>query len=130
MACADLRHRGYLCDRITHNEVMSHSGTNFLGNLLSGDYGLLWVSTPADWYMRTPGKRAGPHWDRIRTYLKKAKALRMRIVMMGPPGYMWNITPIRDTIHELGLYVRRMRLCHFGLNRTSMETCQVALIYR
>eukprot|EP00959_Pyramimonas_sp_CCMP1952_P275198 5752667-Pyramimonas_sp.AAC.1 len=27
--------------------------------LLSGDYQLLWVATPADWHARLPGKRAG-----------------------------------------------------------------------
>ena len=108
MACADLRHRGFLRDRITHQEVLAHTGTQFLGNLLSGDYQLLWVSTPAAWHIKTPGKRAGPHWDRIRNYLVKAKSLGIRIVMMGPPGYMWHMTPIRDAIEDMQLRVTRM----------------------
>ena len=115
MACADLRHRGYLCDRITHQEVMAHSGTKFLGNLVAGDYSLLWISTPSDWYMRTPGKRAGPHWERIRNWLVKARALRMRVVLFGPPGYMWRMTPIRDALEDMNMHVVRMRLCHFGI---------------
>ena len=94
---------------------MTSSGTHYLGTLLSGDYQLLWVSTPADWYVRTPGKRAGPHWNRIRNLLVKARALRMQIVMFGPPGYMWKVTPIRDAIEDTKLHTVRMRLCSFGL---------------
>ena len=115
MACADLRTRGFLCDRITHNEVMTSRGSQYLGALLSGDYQLLWISTPADWYVRTPGKRAGPHWERIRNMLVKARALRVRTVMFGPPGYMWKMGPIRDTIEDLKMTVTRMRLCSFGI---------------
>ena len=110
MACADLRHRGYLCDRITHQEVMAQSGTKFLGDFLAGDYHVLWITTPADWYVRVPGKRATSHWDRIRNYLVKAKALRMRVVLFGPPGHMWKIAPMRDSIEDLRLQVVRMRL--------------------
>ena len=60
-ACADLRRRQYICDRITHTELMTHTGTTYLGNILHGDYDLVWISTPADWYVRAPGKRMGPH---------------------------------------------------------------------
>eukprot|EP00959_Pyramimonas_sp_CCMP1952_P229539 4799189-Pyramimonas_sp.AAC.1 len=56
-ACAELRARGYMCDRITHTEVMTSTGTQYLGALLFGDHQLLWVATPADWYVRLPGKR-------------------------------------------------------------------------
>eukprot|EP00959_Pyramimonas_sp_CCMP1952_P066918 1397347-Pyramimonas_sp.AAC.1 len=63
--CAELRTRGYMCDRITHAEVMTSTGTQHLGALLLGDYQLLWVATPADWCVRLPGKRAGPHYQRI-----------------------------------------------------------------
>ena len=66
-ASAELRTRGYLCDRITHTEVMTSEGTKYLGALLSGDYTMLWVATPSDWYVRLPGKRAGPHYQRIKS---------------------------------------------------------------
>eukprot|EP00959_Pyramimonas_sp_CCMP1952_P156415 3271121-Pyramimonas_sp.AAC.1 len=88
VACAQLRTRGYLCDRLTHNELMTTLGTQYLGGLISGDYRLLWISTPADWYVRAPGKKAGPHWQRQ--------------------------TSIRDALEDYKLHVVRMRLCHFG----------------
>ena len=45
---------------------------------------------------------------------KKARALRMRTVVMGPPDYFWELGPIRDAIEALGLRVLRKRFCHFG----------------
>ena len=92
-ATAELRARGYMCDRITHTEVMTCTGTQYLGNLLAGEYHLLWVATPVDWYVRLPGKRAGPHYQRIQNLLVKARALRMQVVMTGPPGYFWKQAP-------------------------------------
>ena len=53
IATAELRHRGYVCDRITHVELMSFIGSQYLGNLLAGDYHLLWVATPSDWTTHT-----------------------------------------------------------------------------
>ena len=76
---------------------------------------MLWVATPSDWYVRTPGKRAGPHYQRIQNLLIKARALRMQIVILGPPGYFWKQGPIKDVIEDLKLSVIRMRLCHFGI---------------
>ena len=114
-ACADLRNRGYTCDRITHNELMTAAGTEYLGALLSGDYVLLWIGTPADWYVRTPGKKSGPHFSRIQNLMTKARKLRMKIIMFGPPGYVWKLAPIHDAIEVLNMNTVRMRLCHFGL---------------
>ena len=36
-ACQDIRERGYTCDRITHNELMTSVGTEYLGAILSGE---------------------------------------------------------------------------------------------
>ena len=74
-------------DRITRVEVMASTGTQYLGILLAGDYRVLRVAAPADWYLRLPGKRTGPHYERIRNLMVKARALRMRVVPMGPRGY-------------------------------------------
>ena len=70
---------------------MTSEGTKYLGALLSGDYAMLWVATPSDWYVRTPGKRAGPHYQRIRNLMVKARAMRMTIVLMGPPGFFLEV---------------------------------------
>ena len=115
IATAELRHRGYVCDRITHVELMSFIGSQYLGNLLAGDYHLLWVATPSDWTIHTPGKRAGPHYQRIQNLMVKARALRMQITLMGPPGYFWKLAPIKDTIEDLRLRTIYMYLCHFGI---------------
>ena len=83
-ACADHRQRRYICDRITHTELMTHTGTTYLGNILHGDYDLVWISTPADWYVRTPGKRMGPHWQNVQTLLTKARELSLHTVLYAP----------------------------------------------
>ena len=64
LACADLRARGYHCDRIAHDELLTHIGTEYFVSLHAGGYHLLWVSTPADWYVRAPGRRMGPRWQK------------------------------------------------------------------
>eukprot|EP00959_Pyramimonas_sp_CCMP1952_P073323 1532554-Pyramimonas_sp.AAC.1 len=97
-ACAELRARGYTSDRITHAEVMTSAVTQYLGAILSGDYQLFWVATPADWYVRLPGKRAGPHYQRIQNFMTKARALRMSIVPVGPPGGAYAMLPFRFEI--------------------------------
>eukprot|EP00959_Pyramimonas_sp_CCMP1952_P446890 9357170-Pyramimonas_sp.AAC.1 len=63
-------------------------GTPYLGGMLSGDYALLWVATPADWYVRLSGRRTGPHYERIRNLLTETRALRTQTVLMGLPGYL------------------------------------------
>eukprot|EP00959_Pyramimonas_sp_CCMP1952_P128872 2694991-Pyramimonas_sp.AAC.1 len=73
------------------------------------------MATPADWYVRLPGKRAGPICQRIQNLITKARALRMTIVIAGPPGYFWKQGPMRDAIEDLDLQVMRMRFCHFGM---------------
>ena len=62
-ASQELVRHGYECQRITHNELMSLVGEEYTGRLLRGEYALLWISTPADWYIRTPNKRSNPHWQ-------------------------------------------------------------------
>eukprot|EP00959_Pyramimonas_sp_CCMP1952_P328551 6878328-Pyramimonas_sp.AAC.1 len=73
---------------------MTTVGTEYLGAVISGDYAQIWVSTPGDWYVRTPGKRVAPHWSRIQNLLTEAKKLRMKIIVFGPPGYVWKLSPI------------------------------------
>eukprot|EP00959_Pyramimonas_sp_CCMP1952_P327731 6861299-Pyramimonas_sp.AAC.1 len=93
---------------------MTSTGAQYLGALLSGDYQLLWVATPADWHARLPGKRAGPHYQRIPNLMTKARALRVTVVLVGPPTYFHKQGFIRDPIEDSDLQVMRMRFCHFG----------------
>eukprot|EP00959_Pyramimonas_sp_CCMP1952_P048879 1021016-Pyramimonas_sp.AAC.1 len=93
---------------------MTSTGTQYLGASLSVDYQLLRVATPADWHVRLPGKRAGPRYKRIQRVMSKARALRMTIVLAGPPGYFWKQGPMREAIADLDLQAMRMRFCHFG----------------
>eukprot|EP00959_Pyramimonas_sp_CCMP1952_P133229 2785354-Pyramimonas_sp.AAC.1 len=94
---------------------MTSTCTQYLGGILLGDYRLLWVATPADWYVRLPGERAGPRYQRIQNLMIEARASRISIVLVRPPGYLWTQGPIRYTSEDLGLPVMRMRCCHFGL---------------
>eukprot|EP00959_Pyramimonas_sp_CCMP1952_P269617 5636708-Pyramimonas_sp.AAC.1 len=70
-ACAELRARGHMCDRITRTEVMTSTGTQDLGNLSSGDYQVQCLATPVDWHVRLPGKRAGPRHQRFQNLTVK-----------------------------------------------------------
>ena len=88
MACAILRLHGYQCDRLSHNELMMSVGSIHTGCLTECKYRLLWISTPADWYVRLPHKRAGPHWQKLQNLMFKAKELKMDIIVFGPPGYI------------------------------------------
>ena len=63
--CPALQNLNYHCDRLTHTEVMTYLGEQYLGQLQRGEYNLLWISTPADWSVRVPGRRQQPHWQRI-----------------------------------------------------------------
>ena len=110
----ELRKHGYECDRITHNELLSSAGTEYTGKLLKGDYSLLWISTPNDWYVRTPTKKANAHWKRIQHWIQKAVVLGMMLILFGPPGFLWKMPNIRETLQESNLTMLRMRLCHFG----------------
>eukprot|EP00959_Pyramimonas_sp_CCMP1952_P063235 1321711-Pyramimonas_sp.AAC.1 len=47
--------------------------------------------------------------------MSKARALRMTIVLVGPPGYFWRQGPMREAMGDVDLQVMRMRFCHFGL---------------
>ena len=109
-----LRSYGHDCDRITHNELMSSSGTEYTGKLLKGDYGLLWISSPHDWHTRTPSKKTTTHWQRIHNWLEKAMALGMIFVLFGPPGFLWKVSNIKEVIKTSNATVVKMRLCHFG----------------
>ena len=112
--CSIITRWGYHCDRITHTELLSYLGEEYLGKILHGDYSLLWISTPADWYVRLPGKRTTPHWQRVQLWITKAHRLQVSVVLFGPPGHMWKIPSIIDTIRDLPLNATKMRLCHFG----------------
>ena len=78
-ACVELRERGYECDRIIHNELMTSAGEEYTGKLQKGDYVLVWISTLADWYVRTPGKRSNPHWQRLQNWMQKACKLNVHL---------------------------------------------------
>ena len=97
-----LVHIGYKCTRLTHNELLSGSGTEYNGKLLKGTYALLWISTPNDWYVRTPTIRSAAHWTGIIIWIKVAHKLDTDIVLFGPPGFLWELPMLK------------IRFCHFG----------------
>ena len=44
----ELKGRHYECDRLTHRELLSSAGTEYTGKLFSGEYSLLWISSPQE----------------------------------------------------------------------------------
>ena len=108
----ELKEKGYECDRITHNELLSSSGAEYTGKLLKGDYSLLWISTPNDWYVRA--KKTTSHWQRLHHWIQKAMLLGILLILFGPPGFFWKVPNVKETIQESKMTVLRMRLCHFG----------------
>ena len=110
----ELRSRGYDCDRITHTELLSSAGTVYTGKLLKGDYSLLWMSTPNNWHARIPTKKATAHWQRMQHWIQKAVVLGIILIVFGPPGFLWKMPNIQETIKESNMTMVRMRLCHFG----------------
>ena len=94
---------------------MASQGEIYNTRLLSGEYDLLWVTTPADWFVRTPGKRENPHWRRILDWMKRAAGRLMKIIIYGPPcTHIWRIPNFWETARELNLRTHRLHLCHFG----------------
>ena len=61
----ELKGRNYDVERITHNELMASTGEVYNTGLLRGDYHLLWIATPGDWYVLTPDRRCNTHWQRV-----------------------------------------------------------------
>ena len=113
-ACVALRAHNYDCDRITHAEVLSHTGESYFRDILEKNYDLLWISTPSDWHVRTPTKKTKTYWKRLQTWITKAVKRNIKTVVYGPPGYFWKIPNIEETIRDLQLGYDKIRLCHFG----------------
>ena len=109
-----LKEVGYTCDRITHNELLSSSGTEYTGKLMQGNYSLLWISSPDDWHARATTRKAATHWQRVGNWTAKAVALGIALMLFGPPGFLWKVPNIRESLQERNATMRRMRLCHFG----------------
>ena len=109
-----LKEKSYECDRLTHNEVMSSAGTEHTGKILNGEYSALWISTPNDYHVRVSSEKRTSHWQRIQLWIHRACILGLLVIMYGPPGFLWKLSAIQETMHEHRMTVARMRLCHFG----------------
>ena len=83
-----LEEKGYKTVRLTHNELMSSTGQEYHSKFANGVYDMLWVATPGDWYVRTPGRKTSPHWKKLQSWIKKAFAMGLILVLCGPPGYL------------------------------------------
>ena len=114
-ASTALRAHAYECDRITHNELMAVSGEHYESRLRSGIYSLLWITTPCDWYVRTPGKRGNPHWQRLISFIKHAHVQRMHVIIFGPPGFLWKLPNFKENLEDLQMDLMRMRLCRLEM---------------
>ena len=110
-----LRDRGYTTTRVTYGELMSTGGEESLGRLLKGNFEVLWISTPTDWFVRPREKRTQSLYNRIGNFIRRSHNLHMQIIMIGPPGTIWKQPPIQEAIADTGLKETRMRLRRFNL---------------
>ena len=115
VAEVELRKQGYECDRLTHNELLSSSGAEYTGKLLKGEYNLLWICTPDDWHVRTSAKKSTTHWQRIQNWIQKAMLLGIMLVVFGPPGFLWKMPNIKETLQDSNMQQMKIRVCHFDL---------------
>ena len=109
----ELLSRGFTCERITHHELLASAGTRYAARLMDGTYSLVWISTPSDWSVRIPGNKVTAHWQRVQQWIHKTATLGIILIIFGPPGFLWKLPNIRETMEECELQVVRMRLCHF-----------------
>jgi len=109
-----LQECGLTTDRITHNELISSAGDEYTGKIMHGNYDLLWITTPSDWFVRAANAKTGAHWKRVHNLICKSMLLGMLFVLFGPPGYMWKVPNLIDTFKENQVTITRMRLCHFN----------------
>eukprot|EP00959_Pyramimonas_sp_CCMP1952_P167802 3507028-Pyramimonas_sp.AAC.1 len=65
----------------------------------------------------------------MRNLLTKARALRMHIVLMGPPGYFWTLAPIRGALDSLNLREIWLGLCHADFKYGRAKQMPVVHIY-
>ena len=109
-----LKKIGYECDRITHSEVLSQAGTAYSGKLMLQEYVILWISSPAGWYLKTKGRKYYAHWLRLWQLMRIALSIGILLVVYGTPNQMWKQTNIYEILTEK-TYVQRIRLCHLDL---------------
>ena len=67
----------YSCIRLTHNELMSLYHDSHLSFILSGSCHLLWVATPADWYVRATCNHRYGHWMRLLAWVRRSNELNI-----------------------------------------------------
>ena len=106
-----LREWGFICDRLTHNDLLSTAGQEQTGKLIRGDYIVLWISSPDDWHARTTNKKTSGHWRRIQNWMEKAILLKIILVCIGPPGLFWKITNVLETLENAAVPIIRLRVC-------------------
>ncbi len=103
---------GVVCTRITHSEFQGSTGQTEFEKLLNGNYAILWVSTPKDYHIQQ--KRAINHGQKVVRFVNKAAAMKMLVIMFGPPSFLWKDASILKTIEENDMIWARMRCCNIG----------------
>ena len=106
----ELQSRGYATTRITHRELMSHLGARYTSELFDRSYDLLWISMPLEWYVRVPGKRTTPHWQRLQRWMRWATQFSIDVVLWSAPGTHWRLPFVADTFKGLQLSTARLAL--------------------
>ena len=103
------------CDRISHMELITSSGTEYTGKILRGDFHLLWIVSPLNWYARIPTQKSLSHWQRVILWITKMHAMNRPFVIFGPPGFLWKISQMQDLLQSCAAHQRKIRFCSLGI---------------
>ena len=78
--------------------MLSEAATTYLGKMLRGDYTALWITSPANWYLRA--KRGVAHGQRLGVWIQRAIVLKLFIIIYGLPGYLWKLPNIVEILKD------------------------------
>ena len=112
LADIELPKYGVECTRITHPEFQGSAGQREFENLCKGSYSILWITTPKDYHIQP--KRSIAHGQKVVSFITKAAALMMLIILYGPPSFLWKDASILKAIEDNKIMWTRMRFCNIG----------------
>ena len=86
------------CTPCTHFEVISQKGQEYLRQLYSREFNMLWLTIPLNYFYRTPPpgtasaqikQRFTSHQSKLCTFLNTARKAGCHVSLFGQPGKPW-----------------------------------------
>ena len=106
--------------RLSHFEVLTHSGQEHFNKLLQGQYTHLWISLPRKRHERAAEQKHHskqskdvPHQARLHSYIETAVKQKTPVFMFGTPGNAW--TPYESLVKAQPFNTQCLRCCSLNL---------------